>query len=88
MATADLSPQEGAKVCVRAAYELVCGLLGRCDISDIHVSRADWDPKDGMQPRRLTNEALVAIAEEAQLTELGSARQVRRNYPRPPGSAA
>jgi hypothetical protein len=75
---ADISPEEGAKVCVRTAYELVSGLLGRCDLGDIHVSRADWDLQEGMRLRRLTGERLVAIAEEARLSESGSSRPVGR----------
>jgi hypothetical protein len=76
---AELNPEEGAKVCVRTAHELVSGLLGRCDLSDIHVSRADWDPTEGMRLRRLTGERLSAVAQEARLGESGSSRQARLN---------
>jgi hypothetical protein len=60
---ADIAPDEAAAACVRAAHELITGLLGRCGIGDIHVSRADGDSNGGLHQRRIGADEVKRIIE-------------------------
>ena len=78
----DITPDKGIAICVRAAYELAMGLLGRCEISDIHVIRASRGPSGNLLPKRLGIEELLAITERLKLADLIIPRQLISNRPR------
>jgi hypothetical protein len=58
------------------------GLLGRCEISDIHVSRASRGPSGNLQPKRLGIDELLSIVERLKLSDLIIPRQLISNRPR------
>ena len=84
----DAASEKGITICVRAAYELVMGLLGRCEISDIHVSRASKGAGGGLMPRRLQTEELLSIAERLKLSELIIPKQLASKRPKAAASEA
>jgi hypothetical protein len=67
-----------ADICVRTAYDLILGLMGQCNFSDIHISRLRRDDKGGEQHARLTLDEMASIVERAKLPELIVPREYSR----------
>jgi len=81
----EIAPEKGIAVCVRAAYELAIGLLGRCEISDIHVSRAAKSSSGALLPKRLQTEELLSIVERLKLSDLIIPKQLASKRPKAEG---
>ncbi|MFZ1992043.1 MAG: hypothetical protein WAW96_19990 [Alphaproteobacteria bacterium] len=82
----ETAPEKGIAICVRAAYELVMSLLGRCEVSDIHVSRAARSANGGLSPRRLQIEELLLIVERLKLSDLIIPKQLASKRPKAEGT--
>ena len=83
----DVTSEKGVAICVRAAYELAMGLLGRCEISDIHVSRAGKNASGAITPKRLQTEELLTIVERLKLSDLIIPKQLASKRPKPAADA-
>ena len=78
----DTPPEKGIAICVRAAYELAMSLLGRCEIADLHVSRAGRNKNGALVPKRLSTEELLSITERLKLQDLIVPRQLAAKRPK------
>ena len=57
--------ERAAKACTLAAYELVAGLMGRCEFSNLHISRTLIDPVRGPCQERLTIEEITHYLDQS-----------------------
>lgn len=74
--------ERGPIICVQAAYELILGLMGKCELSDIHVSRMVADPIRSQHPARFTTEELSRLLEGAKSGKAAAVPANCSNSPR------